>query len=366
MASIRKRCRHPRDQWDTCSCRWFIRRKTGGRDTYTPVAGTTRAQAERALRNLESIPAETMRQAVQKWLDRKERDPAARVNSLASYRSRTRHIVEWFGDMRVTSLRPDLVVEFIDNQLTLRRPATVQGIYAALTSVLRDAQRREVIRHLPLPPTAGIPTAVPREHPLTLVEVEVILERMPGVWGKVAELVFLTGLRWGEVVAIEPGDIDGHVVRVRRTLTRTGTVNAPKTRAGSRVVPLSPRAHELLGSLELPVHGDYRRAREALVHAMGELHRPGMGWHSLRNAHATLLDSDPNLTIRDIAARMGHGANFSQTLAYGLVRESGRAGDIDSVRLRHVARPSGSAGAAAPLAAYRGLSRRAAGRPGDP
>ena len=48
------------------------------------------------------------------------------------------------------------------------KPATVQGICAAPTSTLRHAQRRGVIRELPLPPGGpGIPTRGPREQDLT-------------------------------------------------------------------------------------------------------------------------------------------------------------------------------------------------------
>jgi integrase len=337
MASITKTCKHPKTAWDSCSCQWYVRSRVGGSNRYVPV-GKTRAEAERNARKLDAVPQETMRQAVALWLDRKAKDPAARANSLAVYRSRAKHITNYFGDMRVSSVRPEHIVAFVDEHLKKRRPATVQSIYAALTSVLRGAQRRGVIAHLPVPPAGpGIPTAPPRQHALTLVEVEEILERMPGVWGKVAELVYLTGLRWGEVVAIEPGDIDGHVVHIRRTRTRSGTLNPPKTRAGSRVVPLSSRAREILERLALPVGGDYRRAREALVAAMNggdedvSLHKPGMGWHSIRAAHATLLDKS-GVSLRESAARMGHGHNFAQTLAYGIRTESDSDDVIDDLR----------------------------------
>ena len=45
-----------------------------------------------------------------------------------------------------------------------------------------------------------------------------------------------------------------------------------------------------------------------------------MGWHTIRNAHASLLDQ-AGVSLRDAAARMGHGHNFAQTLAYRLSAE---------------------------------------------
>jgi integrase len=103
--------------------------------------------------------------------------------------------------------------------------------------------------------------------------------------------VLLTELRWGEAVALEEADVAGDVLHVRRTLTRAGTVNAPKTRAGARAVPLSPRARAILDGLDLPVGGDYRRARDALVAAMGDLHRPG--WAGTASATPTPACSTP-------------------------------------------------------------------------
>lgn len=275
--------------------------------------------------------------ALDLWYDAKVREPGARANSLASYRGRVRHVKAWFGPMLVRQVRPEHLTQFAADQLAAgKAPATVQGIYACLTAALKHAVRRGVIRSVPVPLDGpGIPTPAARDHDLTLAEVETIIDRLPGVWGRVAELILLTGLRWGEVVAIREDDIDGSVLRVRRTQTRYGGVNPPKTKQGSRTVPLSPRAQRLIADLPLPVGGDYRRAHEALVHAMGDLHRPGMGWHSLRNAHATLLDVG-GVSLRDQAARLGHGTNYAQSLAYGLRGQAGSADGLDELR-RHAA-----------------------------
>jgi hypothetical protein len=56
-----------------------------------------------------------------------------------------------------------------------------------------------------------------------------------------------------------------------------------------------------------------------------------MGWHTLRNAHASLLDR-AGVSLRDAAARMGHGPNFAMTLAYGVAVEAGDATALDVVR----------------------------------
>ncbi|MEZ0286034.1 MAG: tyrosine-type recombinase/integrase, partial [Thermoleophilia bacterium] len=163
-----------------------------------------------------------MSEAVDVWLAAKEREPGARAGSLATYQGRAGHIRAYFGTTPVRAVRPEHLTRFTTALLEEGyAPATVQGIYAALTSALRHAQRRGVIAALPLPPDGpGIPTPRARTPALTLAQVETIIGEMPGVWGKVAELALLTGCRWGELVAIEEGDIDGAVLHVRRPQTR--------------------------------------------------------------------------------------------------------------------------------------------------
>lgn len=334
MASLTKRCRHSPAEREECGCTWYVRHHEHGRDVFTRV-GPDRAKAERALRRFEATAGETMDEAIDAWLELKASDPAARPNSVGNYRSRATHIRSALGKIPVASLRPKHVSAFVAGlQREGYAPSTVAGIYASTSSILRHARRRGVISDLPLPVDGpGISSAVERRHDLTLEEVEQIIARTPGKWGKVAEVVYLTGLRWGEVVAVEPDDIEGDYLRVRRTANRYHGTNPPKTRAGQRIVPLSPRAKQLLLELPLPVGGAYEDARRTLLKAMGGLHRPGMGWHTLRHAHASLLDS-AGVSLREAAARMGHGHRFAETLGYRVRAEGGDAAVIDAARRR--------------------------------
>lgn len=334
MASLTKRCRHRGAEREACTCTWYLRRRVGGRDTFTPV-GVDREDAEKALRRLQATAGETMGEAVDRWLTAKEREPDARAGSLHVYRARAKRVRASLGAVPLKTLRPAHLTAFVASMLDAGySPATVRATYALVTATLRHARRRGAIRVLPLPEDGpGIPASRERRHELTLAQVDQIIERMPGVWGRVAELVFLTGLRWGEAVAIRPEDVQGGVLRVALTANRARGQNAPKTRSGARVMPLSPRAMQILDELQLPVGGDYNAARKALVAAMGDLHRPGMGWHSIRAAHATLLDA-AGVSLREAAARMGHGHRFAQTLGYRVRSEAGGAEVIDLARRR--------------------------------
>ena len=336
MASLTKTCRHSRIERESCACAWYVRRRVRGRDTYTPV-GSDRRTAERTLARLEAAKGETMAEAVDAWLAMKEAQPNARANSVHTYRSRAKHVHRALGAIPVAAIRHEHLARFVDGLIVQgHAPSTVRGIYALVTGTLRHARRRGVIQDLPLPPDGpGIPATQERKHELTLRQVDEVIGRMPGVWGRVAEVVFLTGLRWGEVVHIRPEDVEDDVLWVRGTADRYGGANDPKTASGFRVMPLSPRAHQILTEeLSLPVGGSYTVARNELVRAMGSLHRKGMGWHSLRAAHSTLLDV-AGVSLREAAARMGHGHRYAQTLAYRVRGEAGGADVIDLARARH-------------------------------
>ena len=136
-----------------------------------------------------------------------------------------------------------------------------------------------------------------------------------------------------DVRGLENVDLDGRTLHVRARATRPAPRTRPRPRPGARAVPLSPRARKILRGLDLPIGGDYRQARLALVAAMGPLHKEGMGWHTIRAAHSSLLDV-ASFTLRDASARMGHGHNYAQTLAYRVRSESGDARALDRARER--------------------------------
>jgi integrase len=351
MASITKKCRHPRDQWDACDCQWLLRQQHRGKVTWTPV-GRSRVQAERALRQRTAVSQETVSEAIDLWLADKRNDPAARVNSIYSYESRRKHIDRAFAGVPVRDVRPEDILEFCRIQRTKRAPATVHGIYALLVAALKHAMARGVIHQLPVPPAGpGIPTPEARVHEISVAELRDVIDHLVHPWNLVAELCLLTGLRWGEAVALTEEDVSEGLVQVRRTRNRSGLSNRPKTKAGERAVPLERRSQEILRDLPLPVPGTYRDALRALTAALGEIHVPGMGWHVFRAAHAELLSRQVGL--REAAARMGHGANFAQTLAYRLDTRTFDPVELAGLIRPHVAPPSPSPSSADELAARR-------------
>jgi integrase len=365
VASITKRCRHPKDQWPTCRCQWLIRQQRQGRVVYTP-AGRSRAEALRSLARLTGTQTETVTEAIEVWLAAKRRDPEARTGSLLTWESRATTVRESLGDFPVRDVRPTDLSDFSRQLLESgRTPATCRAIYSLLTAVLRHAAARGVIHQLPLPPQgSGIPGYRGRRHDVTVGQLLVVIEKLPEPWDDVALLCLLTGLRIGEALALTPDDVSEGHLRVVRTRNMRGGVNRPKTRTSERVVPLTERAQLVLQDLDLPLVGTYSQARHALRAALGPLYVKNMSWHVFRNAHATLLDQD-GASLREVAARLGHGHNYAQTLGYSLVRELGPAGNLDELLTRHAAPPA-SAEPAQPVLDLAAARARRRGRQAGP
>lgn len=367
MASLCKKCRCGRDQWDSCDHVWLIRyRRGGGRERYESV-GVSKARAERRLAQFDQVGRETVSEAIDQWLTAKKLDPDARVGTISAYEGRAEVVRISYGHIQVRDIRPDDLTGFA--QSLMRNgyaPATARGMYAVFVAVLRHAAVRGVLHQLPLPPTgSGIPMPRERRHDITVGDLLGVIGRMPGQWALLAELCLLTGLRIGEALAIEDGDVSDGFLHVRRTRNRKGTVNRPKTRRSERLIPLDERAKEVLDSLNLPINVSYTQARRVLDDALGPLKQAGLSWHVFRHAHVTLLEQD-GASLREVADRLGHGHNYTVTLGYTLKSQARPPRQLGELLMRHAAAPSveSDVAPADELAARR--AARAARRPAGP
>ena len=120
-------------------------------------------------------------------------------------------------------------------------------------------------------------------------------------------VLVLTGLRIGEILALRWKYVDlcRHTLRVAETVY-DGHFDTPKSQRSARIVPLAEEACSTLGKLRssstrpddlvfsmdtgqpLDRHNLLRRQLRPTCEKLGLL---GITWHSLRHAHATLLDA---------------------------------------------------------------------------
>lgn len=354
-----------RKTWRACGCVWGVDLYVNGRKVWHNL-GSDEQQARVAELRLRADIAEGrqpsrargagVRDQARDWLAVKEAG-GARVQSMLAWRGRVNHLTNYFGDTPVTDLDAAEVRRFVED---LSRAglagATVNGVLAALGAIVNHARTRNNVPVQALDMHGLRLTVHERTDHLSIAECRLVIAEAPQPWSGMMEVALLTGLRKGEILALTAADVerDRAVLHVRGTMTHTGVVNDPKTRASRRAVTLSARAAEIIhdrvavtdGRLWPYRLGEADKALRAVLTGLG-LHRKGRGWHSFRNAHATLLN-ESGFALRDATARMGHGAHMAQQMAYGWANEHMDAGLIDAALIRHDPAPEPPSGSHTP------------------
>jgi len=184
------------------------------------------------------------------------------------------HVKPALGSIKLKDLNPAQVRWFYRNRLDSGlSPASVHKLHVVLHKALKAAVSdglipRNVAAGLKLPKLS-------REEidPLNREEARRLLEAAKGERLEALYMLALnTGMRLGELLALNWDDVDleGEVLRVRRTLTRAGkvyTTGEPKTRNSRRVIRLTGAAVEAL-------RGHLPRQLEEMGR-MGSLYQPG-------------------------------------------------------------------------------------------
>ena len=251
------------------------------------------------------------------------------------------HIVPGLGRLKLKSLNPAHVRAFYRDRLdTGLSPATVHKMHVVLHKALDGAVSDGLI---PRNASKGVrvPQAATRKEirPLTSDQALALFEaarrdRLEALY----VLAVATGLRQGELLALkwEDVELEEAVLRVRRTLTRSGgkvEAGPPKTPNSRRSVGLTSRAVEALRA---------HLARQlAEMEEMGSLYRPGglvfanevggiinpsnlrnrhlarllkraglpkIRFHDLRHTCATLLLTK-NVNPKIVSEMLGHSSN---------------------------------------------------------
>ncbi len=214
------------------------------------------------------------------WPDHVE-DGSHTPSTLSFYGYMTRDLLEYFGNKRLAQIDAETVKRYIKYCNTAARTkkgepysaATVKHHFSTLRSILEYARR---FRYIQFDPCQDLSA---KEKPqrekkkvdfLTPQEVDRFtdaLEAEPLFWRAFMQLLLSTGLRRGEAVGLQWGDIDPDKLTVEVQRNVTIDRNAPdkyhvgKTKTGdSRTVPIMPHVLALLTAL--------KREQEERFHAM--------------------------------------------------------------------------------------------------
>jgi len=164
-------------------------------------------------------------------------------------RYRRRDIVPFFGDVPLTLLREDDIARWVKHlEAQKNSPKTIRNKHGFLSAALGKAV---TAGHIASNPAAGrrLPRGTGDDDEIRMLtqgEFARLLEETTEPWRPLLEFMVASGARWGEVVALKPGDVDRATgeVKIRRAWKYSSAgyqIGPPKTRRSRRTIRVPAR-----------------------------------------------------------------------------------------------------------------------------
>jgi len=195
-----------------------------------------------------------------RWIERRKID--LKPSTYDRYKlSLNKHIIPYFQGMKVNSIYAGDVLDF-RNQLAKKKgpsgrplsPKTVNNVLLILSSLFSDALDDCMTQDNPVKIRKHrLHYDYPEADHFTVEEMKRFLEHVSATYYPFFLLLWNTGLRVSEAVALKWTDIDwgNDVINITRSIYRNkeGRVEVrPKSRAGKRFVLLTPQLSDVLGT----------------------------------------------------------------------------------------------------------------------
>jgi integrase len=243
--------------------------------------------------------------------------------------SLTGHVYPVLGNRRIGSIRPSEIQAFVTGLSGSLAPGSVRQVAATVSAIFRAAVRDRIIPTSPCDAVALPEIGRRQVTPLSVDQVEQLAAGMPPKWQALVIVGAGAGLRRGELLGLEVGDVDflRGVIRVERQVQRRagGMVVGPlKSRASYRAVPVG---RTVTGTLAAHLSAEsFTRERSEHVFTVASSRALELAWHRARTAAglpaATLHDLrhffasvliGSGLSVKVVSARLGH-SNAAMTL----------------------------------------------------
>jgi integrase len=163
----------------------------------------------------------------------------------ASHRSNVKaHLLPMFGKRRLSEISPVHVMDLLKDKAAGLKPKSLLNLYVLLQKMLNLAVALELLNSNPMQRVPKPKVERTEKPALSPAQVKTIADNMPQSLRALIVLLYLTGLRIGEALALKWSDVDFDQSKlyVRRSVWR-GKEQTPKSRK-------SIRAKHLLGGLK--------------------------------------------------------------------------------------------------------------------
>jgi len=271
-----------------------------------------------------------------------------------------KRLSDTFGNARIS----DMTAGFITNRLLTKttEPATFNEYLKRLKAMFRWAYRSDYIESAAcvdkIRPLKDTPERVKvSEKFLEACELQKILDAAPEFYSAVFGFLALSGLRIGELIALEDEDVTETDIIVKATYDHLNNVlNTPKTSASWRYVHIQPElslyVNELrkLSNLHRMVSGvrasyfvvnrygrrlSYVKTANTFKTLCARLTGKELSLHALRHTHVALM-AENGADMEMIARRCGHSSSKITKEIYYHVTEKQREKDnaqLDKISL---------------------------------
>jgi integrase len=260
------------------------------------------------------------------------------------------HILPLLGQYELDEVDPITVQRWVANLLAGKGPSsngrprkpiavkTVHNCHGILFGIMHAAVRQRLIRSNPCADTQ-LPKRVHKEMRfLTEPETGRLLAALPPHWRPLVLLLIATGLRWGEAVGLQVGQVDVlakvpslRVIRALHELSGSARIvfTEPKTARSRRTVTFTKQVADVLLGLvagkdreDLVFHAPRggpartRNFRRTWLKATDKAGLAGLRVHDLRHSHAAALIS-AGVPLTAIQHRLGHSSIAVTSDLYG-------------------------------------------------
>lgn len=243
-------------------------------------------------------------------------------------------LIPFFGDSSLSSIRTADVQRYLAERVAGSvKATTAHKSLVLLKGMLRQAVEWDYLRANPAQPVK----APRREHVemdcLTPDEIHMLLRALEPAWYSLFFTAIFTGMRLGELLALQWSDINwhGNTIRVRRSVWH-GQFQEPKTHNSVRTIGMSPRLANVLMEHKLDApwspHDlvfctadggfiDQANLRHRVFQpALREAGLRKMRIHDLRHTFASLLINQGE-NLKYVQSQLGHASITTTVDRYG-------------------------------------------------